>query len=274
MITPQKIAQFQQKIYEFYAQNKRDFSWRQEITPYKIVVSEIMLQQTQTGRVIEKFENWIKLFPDFLTLSRTSQAQVLQAWQGLGYNRRGIALHTIAKRIVQEHQGVLPANLKALQTFPGIGSNTAGSIGAFAFNMPTIFIETNIRTVYTCEFFKGQLQIHDKNLIPYIKATLDTQNPRDWYYALMDYGVNLKKQLPRINSASKHYTKQSKFEGSKRQIRGHIIKLLTQHHQLAYQDLILLTKQALPFNPHAIETIIQDLIIEKLIYQHHEIMHL
>ena len=128
--------------------------------------------------------------------------------------------------------------------------------------------------MFTCEFFAGKTEISDKELILYIQATLDTKNPRDWYYALMDYGVHLKKLLPRINSASKHYAKQSTFKGSKRQIRGHIIKILTQLHQLPYEDLIMITKEALPLNPHSIQTVIQDLLAEKLIYQNNEIIHL
>lgn len=274
MLLQSHIIEFQQKIYSFYTQNKRTFSWREDITPYRIVVSEIMLQQTQTARVKEKFENWMRIFPDFQTLAKAPQSQVLLHWQGLGYNRRGIALHTIAKMVVDNHNEILPADIDILQTFPSIGPNTAGSIAAFAFNMPTIFIETNIRTVYTCEFFTGKTEISDKDLIYYIQATLDTKNPRDWYYALMDYGVSLKKLLPRINSASKHYTKQSAFKGSKRQIRGHIVRILTQYHQLSFEEIIAITKEALPLNPHSIETVIHDLLSEKLIYQNNEILHL
>jgi len=274
MILPSHIIDFQKKIYDFYAQNKRNFSWREDITPYKIVVSEIMLQQTQTTRVKEKFENWLHIFPDFQTLAKASQSQVLQHWQGLGYNRRGVALHTIAKIVVEKHKGILPNDINTLQSFPSVGPNTAGSIAAFAFNTPTIFIETNIRTVYTCEFFAGKTEISDKDLILYIQATLDTKNPRDWYYALMDYGVYLKKLLPRINSASKHYAKQSAFKGSKRQIRGHIIRILTQHHQLSYDEIIAITKEALPQNSHSIENVIQDLLSEKLIYQKNEIIYI
>lgn len=274
MILQAQIIDFQKKIYDFYHQNKRDFSWREDITPYKIVVSEIMLQQTQTARVKEKFETWLQVFPDFQTLAKAPQAQVLKYWQGLGYNRRGVALHTIAKLVVENHKGMLPQDLAILQSFPSIGPNTAGSIAAFAFNLPTVFIETNIRTVYTCEFFAGKTEISDKELILYIKATLDTKNPRDWYYALMDYGVFLKKLLPRINSASKHYAKQSTFNGSKRQIRGHIIRILTQYDQLSFEDMITITKEALPQNPHSIESVIQDLLSEKLIYQNNKIFHL
>ncbi len=274
MLLPSQIIEFQQKIYDFYTKNKRNFSWREDITSYKIVVSEIMLQQTQTARVKEKFENWIQIFPDFQTLAHAPQSQVLQHWQGLGYNRRGVALHTIAKMVTSIHNGNLPADINILQTFPSIGPNTAGSIAAFAFNMPTVFIETNIRTVYTCEFFSGKTEISDKDLMPYIQATIDEKNPRDWYYALMDYGVYLKKLLPRINSASKHYAKQSTFEGSKRQIRGHIIRILTQHHQLSHEEIIMITKEVLPLNPHSIEAVIHDLLVEKLIYQNDEIIHL
>lgn len=228
ILTNDQVELFRKTIYDFYNKNKRDFIWRNDITPYKIIISEVMLQQTQTARVAPKFENWLIKFPDFQTLAKASNHDVLAAWQGLGYNRRGLALAKIAQIVVCEHGNQLPNDPIILQTFPAIGPNTAGSICAFAFNNPIVFIETNIRTVYTDTFFKGQSEISDKQLLPLIAQTIDRKNPREWYYALMDYGVHLKQNLPRINSASKHYTKQSKFEGSKRQVRGMVIKILTQ----------------------------------------------
>lgn len=269
-----QIDQFQKIIYNFYADNQRAFIWRQEITPYKILVSEVMLQQTQTARVVPKFENWLKIFPDFTTLAQASNHDILSAWQGLGYNRRGLALGKIAQTVMNEHNGQLPNDPAILQTFPAIGPNTAGSICAFAFNNPIVFIETNIRTVYTHTFFSGQSEITDKQLLPLITQTIDHKNAREWYYALMDYGVHLKQKLPRINAASKHYTRQSQFIGSKRQIRGAIIKLLTQLKQVEYGQLIELLEFQLPENNHNHDQIIQNLIAENIIYNNCDILSL
>ena len=273
-LTVDRIEQFQKLIYDFYKNNKREFIWREQITPYKIIVSEIMLQQTQTSRVIPKFENWIKLFPDFKTLSSASNHDILSAWQGLGYNRRGLALGKIAQLVMKEHHGQLPSDPEVLKTFPAIGTNTAGSVCAFAFNKPITFIETNIRTVFTHSFFPGQSEISDKQLLPIITQTLDENNARDWYYALMDYGVHLKKELPRINAASKHYTRQSKFEGSKRQVRGLIIKILTQLERVEYQELIEMIDFQIPINTHDRHQVIEDLVSEKIIYQSRNILSL
>ncbi len=269
-----EIDQFQKIIYDFYKINKRQFPWRQDITPYKILVSEVMLQQTQTARVIPKFENWIKKFPDFQSLAQADNHEVLVYWQGLGYNRRGLAVAKIAQLVVNDHYNQLPQDPAILQTFPSIGPNTAGSICAFAFNDPTIFIETNIRTVFTHTFFQGQTEICDKQLMPYIAQTVDQKNPREWYYALMDYGVYLKQKLPKINSASKHYTRQSKFIGSKRQVRGQIIKILTQLQRIERDNLLELLDFQLPENLHNKDLIIQDLINEKIIYEDNNIVHL
>jgi A/G-specific adenine glycosylase len=273
-LTVEQIEQFQKLIYDFYQQSKRNFPWRDDITPYKIVVSEVMLQQTQTARVVPKFEQWLIQFPDFATLAQASNHDVLAAWQGLGYNRRGLALAQIAQLVMANFAGKLPQDPAVLQTFPAIGPNTAGSICAFAFNSPTIFIETNIRTVYTHTFFPGQQEISDKQLLPLIEQTVDLINGRDWYYALMDYGVHLKQKLPRINAASKHYTRQSKFIGSKRQVRGQIIKILTQLQHIDREELIELLDFQLPENLHNRDLIIQNLLDEQLVFEQNNILHL
>ncbi|MBC7472524.1 MAG: hypothetical protein H7196_04695 [candidate division SR1 bacterium] len=140
--------------------------------------------------------------------------------------------------IVEDFNSILPENQSVLQTFPGIGSNTAGSIVAFAYNLPSVFIETNIRRVYIYHYFSDKIEISDNQLIPLIKETLDNKNPREWYWALMDYGNYLKTQVPNPNKCSKHYVKQSKFDGSNRQIRSKIISLLLIHKKLTLIDII------------------------------------
>ena len=265
MIDTQKISDFKKVIWSYYQQNGRAFDWRHVEDPYKVVVSEIMLQQTQTARVAIKFPEFISLFPDFNSLANASLKDVLLAWQGMGYNRRGKYLHEIAKKVVNECGGVLPDCPKTLVTFPGIGPNTAGSIVAFAYNKPTIFIETNIRSVFLTFFFTGQSEIHDKQLMTYIEAAVDHESPRDWYYALMDYGVMLKKQLPNPSRKSVHHTVQSKFEGSDRQIRGMILKLLTKN-QLHKSELFILV----PREAERIEKAIAQLLQENMIQQDNE----
>jgi len=235
------LDNFRSVIWAYYQGHKRDFPWRQTTDPYCIVVSEIMLQQTQTHRVIEKYQQFIAALPTFAALAQAEQREVLSLWSGLGYNRRGLALHAIAKRVMQEFGGILPTDATTLQTFPGIGPNTAGSVAAFAFNSPTIFIETNIRAVMIHHFFAQSSEVKDRDILPLVTATLDYHHPRDWYYALMDYGVMLKKTVPNPSRKSATHAQQSKFEGSERQIRGAIIRLLTQYPRLSYDELVELT---------------------------------
>lgn len=267
ILSSEKIQKFQQKIYDYYSFNKRDFAWRTDITPYRIFISEVMLQQTQTSRVIFKFQQWIEKFPDFQTLAQASQYEVLSAWQGLGYNSRGLRLLKAAQIIMTEFGGKLPDALDDLESLPGIGPNTAGSISAFAFNKPVTFIETNIRTVFLHEFFQNKELICDKEILSLVAQTVDKNNPREWYYALMDYGVYLKKELKINNKKSKQYTRQSKFIGSRRQVRGAIIKILSKIKKLSEEDLFFLLEQELPDNKHSFDTILQELIKEKLVFQ-------
>lgn len=209
-------ADFIDTIWAYYKAHRRSFPWRERISPYRVLVSEIMLQQTQAPRVVAKYNEFIKKFPTLKKLTEASTKDVLSAWQGLGYNRRALYLKSITK---------IPKTYEELVELPGIGPNTAGSILAFAYNIPHPFIETNIRSVYIHFFFKDKEKVDDKDIFPLIKETLDTKNPREWYYALMDYGSMLKKtQNPSLKS--KHYKKQSAFKGSHREKRGKVLKLL------------------------------------------------
>ncbi len=219
-------AIFKKIVWRYYQENRRFFPWRETRDPYKILVSEIMLQQTQAPRVVEKYERFIKQFPSFKALATARLATVLKEWQGLGYNRRGMALKKAAEIIISDHKGKMPRDYETLLTLPGIGPATAGDILAFAYNIPTVVIETNIRTVFIHCFFEDRRDIHDKEILPLIKKTLDRDNPREWYFALMDYGAMLKKTLPNPGRRSRHYTRQSAFKGSNREQRSKILKYL------------------------------------------------
>jgi A/G-specific adenine glycosylase len=204
--------------------------WRTKITPYRVLVSEIMLQQTQVVRVIDYFNNWMKLFPDFAALANASKSDVLNAWMGLGYNSRGLRLWELARVVVRDYAGKLPKTENELKALPGIGPYTASAITAFAYNLPTVMIETNIRRVYIHHFFADQDFVDDKELLPIIAETMDTENPRAWYQMLMDYGSVLPKIAKHnANKQSKHYTKQSRFEGSNRQMRAAVTGYLLAH---------------------------------------------
>ena len=256
------INDFKKIIWNYYRDQGRFFDWRHTDDPYKVFISEVMLQQTQTARVAQKFPLFIAAFPDFKSLGQASLKEVLLQWQGLGYNRRGMYLQRAAQIIMKDHNGILPNDPEILVNLPGIGKATAASICAFAFNNPTIFIETNIRAVFIHHFFIGREQVHDNEIVPLVEASIDKEHARDWYYALMDYGVMLKKTLVNPSRKSKHHTKQSKFEGSDRQIRGMILRILTQSQApISCEELIALTqKESL-----RVRRIIDQMIRDKLI---------
>lgn len=228
--TPSR-GKFKKTVWDYYRANRRDFPWRRNINPYRVLVSEIMLQQTQVSRGEVKYKEFLKRFPSFRALAQASNAYVLAAWQGLGYNRRALYLKKTAEIVVKEYKGKLPDSTVLLMRLPGIGSYTAGAVCAFAFNKPVVLIDTNVRRVYIHHFFNDKVNISDAELMPLVEATLDMDNAREWYSALMDYGSMLGLQEENANKRSAHYVKQSKFEGSLRQVRGKIIKLLTGNKQ-------------------------------------------
>lgn len=226
-----RIASFRERVWEFYREHGRmDMPWRLHPEPYSVLVSEVMLQQTQVGRVMDKFAEWMREFPTVQAVAKTSGAEVLRVWQGLGYNRRGLWLREACRRVVGDYAGTVPNDPAELVKLPGIGPNTAASIAAFAYDVPVTFIETNIRRVFIHEFFPEreglEEPVSDAELMPIISSALDPEHPREWYWALMDYGAWLAKVVPNPNRRSKHYSRQSVFEGSLRQVRGEVLRQL------------------------------------------------
>jgi len=223
----QREAKFVKTVIDFYTVNGRHvLPWRKTSDPYLILVSEIMLQQTQVERVVPKYQAFISAYPTAVALAQAPLRDVLVLWQGLGYNRRAKSLHEATRHIRTHYAGEFPHSREAIMCLPGVGPYTAGAILAFAFNEAVPMIETNIRTVYLHHFFRSKTDVPDTELRSFILKTLDTKSPRTWYYALMDYGSYLKKTLPNPSKRSKHHTVQSKFVGSSRQIRGAIIRHL------------------------------------------------
>lgn len=233
-LSTREIKAFQNLIYRFYKKSGRhDLPWRNTTDPYQILVSEYMLQQTQVSRVLKKYDAFIGRFPDVSSLARAPLRRVLAAWQGLGYNRRAIALRVAADMIIRMHKGQVPSSPKHLLELPGVGMATASAVMAFAFNEPVVFIETNIRRVFIHLFFSGRHQVTDRQLLPLIEQTLDRRNPRVWYYALMDYGSAIGTKGSNPNRRSAHHALQPRFAGSNRQLRGRILRLLLDHHCLS-----------------------------------------
>lgn len=216
---------------------RHELPWRHTTDPYAVLVSEVMLQQTQVPRVIEKHREFLEAFPSLRALARAPVSRVLKVWQGLGYNRRALMLHRCAQTIMRDHNGSVPQEYEALCALPGIGPYCAGAVLAFAFNKAHPIIETNIRRVYLHHYFPRRRKVPDRELRVVVARTLDRRNPRDWYSALMDYGTHLATTVPNPNRRSRGYTKQSSFEGSLRQLRGRILRHLTTHGAVPHPKL-------------------------------------
>jgi len=220
------VRAFRKAVYAHYRSTSRPMPWRETCDPYRILVSEVMLQQTQVERVRAKYVEFLAAFPTLGHLAAAPLPELLRVWQGLGYNRRAINLKRCAEEVVARFGGHFPTSTVELQSLPGIGPYTARAVAAFAFNRAEPFIETNIRTVFIHFFFHNREQVTDRELMPLVEATLDAPNPREWYYALMDYGVLLKQQHPNPSRRSAHHSRQSRFEGSNRQLRSRMLRAI------------------------------------------------
>jgi A/G-specific adenine glycosylase len=277
------IARFQNTILNWYKHNRRDLPWRRTRDPYKILVSEVMLQQTQIARVIPKYKEFLGAFPNLSILARARIKQVLKVWQGLGYWKRALNLKATAKTLafLQTRRAPPAGGVKRkektefeqklsdptfLETLPGIGHYTARALACFASGSQEAFLDTNIRRVYLHFFFRNKKNVSDKEILPIAQKALasishgrfklmyPTITPREWHYALFDYGALVLKDK-RINKRSKHYAKQSKFEGSLRSLRTKIMHvLLDQPNQTATRSKIerILTKAGSPYSAEKI----------------------
>jgi A/G-specific adenine glycosylase len=249
------MTKFKATVWSFYRKNRREMAWRNTTDPYHILVSEVMLQQTQVARVAVKYPEFLAAFPDVATLAQASINNVYKVWQGMGYNRRALFLKRAAEMVMNNYGGVFPDDPQLLVKLPGIGVATAGSIAAFAWNKPTVFIETNIRRVFIHHFFAGQEDVSDNIIHPLVEEAVDREHPREWYYALMDYGTYLSKTEGNANRRSAHYTKQSKFEGSNRQVRSAVLRALSAKSQSATSLLKILSfdKEKIEANLEALQ---------------------
>lgn len=271
-------ARFQKTILDFYWKKGRTFPWRETRDPYAILVSEMMLQQTQAERVVPFFRAWMKQFPTVQALARASLKEVLLAWQGLGYNRRALYLKQAAGTIVGKYGGNIPKSVAEIDALPGVGSYTAGAIAAFAWNLPVAFVETNIRTVFLHFFFKGRKNVRDEEILELVQRTLPNKlqgkqgltffliqgrtlrvgpcSVREWYNALMDYGAMLKRTIGNPNKQSAAYVKQSAFKGSRRELRGEILRRVARKGIVAASDFKAFRSQ------FSVANVLADLVAE------------
>ncbi|MDR3579402.1 MAG: A/G-specific adenine glycosylase [Oryzomonas sp.] len=223
-LDPATVKAFQKAIIANYRANPRPMPWRETRDPYRILISEIMLQQTQVERVKAKYAEFLAAFPTFSDLAGAPLPHVVRVWQGLGYNRRALALKRCAGEIMERFAGQFPATIEELESLPGIGPYTARAVAAFAFGTAEAFIETNIRAVFIHFFFHNRDKVGDREIMPLVAVTLDRGDPRTWYYALMDFGMMLKQSHPNPGRRSAHHARQSRFEGSNRQLRSRMLR--------------------------------------------------
>ena len=234
---PADLAPFRALVLERGRELYRDLPWRRTRDPYAIWISEVMLQQTQTTRVDGRWQRWLERFPTADALAAASPADVLDEWQGLGYNRRALALKRTADLCAAERGGQLPSTAEELVQLPGIGPATAAGVVAFAFDRPSLYLETNVRTVFLHELFPGREGVRDRELAPLVADTCSEEGARAWYYALLDYGAHLKTQVANPSRRSAHHTRQSAFEGSRRQKRAELVRIVLAAPGIAAPEL-------------------------------------
>lgn len=258
-ISDQQIQRFRRKVFRFYQKHKRDLPWRKTNDPYRITVSEIMLQQTQVDRVIPKYHEWISRWPTWRALSRATSYELLSAWSGLGYNRRALFLGKMARAIVHNHKGQMPDDPDGLRKLPGVGPYTSRAILIFAFNRPLATIDTNIRRVLIHEFgLSGETSVAELEDLAY--RVLPKRRSREWHNALMDYSrLVLPRQMKHVPPVSR----QSRFEGSLRQIRGEIIRQLVSQQSITAGQIIKATGRSREDVALAIEAMTREGIVQK-----------
>ncbi len=233
-----ELARFIDKVRREGERLYRDLPWRRTRDPYAVWVSEAMLQQTQVSRVDGRWQRWLARFPSVEALAAADQADVLAEWQGLGYNRRALALKRAAEAVADQG-GEVPSSVDALVKLPGIGPATAAGIRAFAFDLPAVYLETNVRTVFLHELFPEAEDVPDSAVRPLVEACVPDRDVRGWYYALLDYGAWLKRTVPNPSRRSRTHARQSRFEGSRRQKRAALVRLLLEAREAGLPGLSL-----------------------------------
>ena len=294
IMSTQNYTYLHKKLLSWYKTHGRQLPWRETDDPYKILVSEIMLQQTQVSRVIDKYNSFIHHFPDVYSLAKSSTGKIIREWSGMGYNKRAVNLHKTAKIIVQNHNGEIPKLLDTLISLPGIGRYTASAVVNFAFRLRVPVVDINIKRVIGRV---DQGSLFDTNKLAWgaaLKYLPEKTKTGDWHQALMDLGAMVctarkpscescplvlncsasikfisSKHLNKINTKSPKKTNPA-FAGSNRYYRGKVIEELRGRISLIKIDhLGILIKQDYSANTdkiwleNLINRLVKDGLIEK-----------
>ena len=232
-------------LLRWYAPRAGRYPWRRTPSPYRTLVSEVMLQQTQASRVAPAFDRFVACFPDVRTLAAAPRSDVLRTWAGLGYNRRAVALSEAARTIVRDHGGVVPRELPALQSLPGVGPYTAAAVMSIGYGEPVAAVDVNVRRVVS-RMALGDPAASAARVRDAAGALLDVERPAAWNQAVMDLGRDVCRQSPRCDVCpvagwcrwrSRNLTAErvplrpprrghERFEGSFRQLRGGVLRVL------------------------------------------------
>lgn len=191
-LTPKKVAAFRSGLLAWYDAHARDLPWRETRDPYRILVSEVMLQQTQVDRVLDYYRRFLEAFPDAPSLAEAPTSQVIALWAGLGYNRRAVNLQRAVAAVVHDHGGAWPADPEALRHLPGIGPYTAGAISCFAFEQPVVFVDTNMRRVLHRVAFGPEVPeplASESEVLRVAAEVLPTDDAWRWNQALIEFGA-------------------------------------------------------------------------------------
>ena len=235
--SPRVARALQARLFAWYAENRRDLPWRRTTDPYAILVSEVMLQQTQVPRVEPRFVEWLEAWPDLESLAAAPLAEVLRRWQGLGYNTRARRLRECAAAAVSTappgRRAELPRTLDALRELPGVGPYTARAVLVFAHNADLAAVDANVRRVLSHELGLPE-DLGDRDLQAVADAVLPHGRSRDWHNALMDHGSLV---LTARSTGIAPRSRQGTFAGSRRQKRARALRRLLQQGPQPLEDL-------------------------------------
>jgi len=240
-----RIVRGHDALREWYRTRKRAYPWRGVRDPYLVLVSEVMLQQTQASRVIAAFRSFVSRFPTVEALEAAPRADVLREWGSLGYPRRAVALHEASRAIVREHDGVVPRDPSVLERLPGIGPYTAAAVASLAFGAAVPALDVNVRRVVG-RVVLGRDDARADAVREAAERWIDRASPAEWNQALMDVGREHCRPRPRCEGCplaracrfraqgaqpGPPLRRQSRYEGSMRQLRGSILRVLRERER-------------------------------------------
>jgi A/G-specific adenine glycosylase len=246
-------------LWRWYARRRRTYPWRGARDPYRVLVSEVMLQQTQAARVVPSYRTFVRTFPTVRALAASTRAQVLRSWAGLGYNRRAVALRRAARTVVEDHGGRLPADPAELRGLRGVGPYTAAAVASIGFGVPVPAIDTNVTRVVRRAVL-GRDDASGAEVEAAAGRWLDRGDPGGWNQALMDLGREVCRPVPRCDACplarscafrraggppAPNRRPQPAFEGSTRQLRGDIVRVLRDRDSTTLGALAMTTGRPL-----------------------------